>query len=445
MNGPEVEVADHDGTRGGAGAAAVGRPVVIDGRSPPLTSHDLHADVLGLRRRVPRGATVALVGQSSRLVASAIVALEGWAARVEFVGDLSPTVGSAEAVVLREAGDDAPAAAYASHGELSAGDASTDVRTLWRVFSSGTTGTPTPTDHSLDSLTRRIRPVRPARNPGDREQRRWGLLFSPTRMAGIQVVLQAIHGDTLVDAHHAAGLDERLQLFAGAGIDALSATPTMWRMILRSRACDDLRLQQITLGGEIATQSLINALRRRFDARVTHVYASTEAGAAFSVSDGREGFPRHFLEPAPGRVALEIRDGILFVRAPGSSTAQPDGFVCTGDLVEPRGDRVYFVGRKSQTVNVGGDKVSPERVEELIRRHPAVHDAVVTPRRSPITGWILTARVVPSPLGSGLDPDELQSALRSFVADHLPRSHTPASITAVTEFFLSPTGKVSRA
>lgn len=422
------------------------RPVVISTGLQPLTGRALRADVLGLRRCVPRGGTAALVGSSARLVAAALVALEGWAVRVELVGDLDPSLVSANAVVLRDTGTEITMDVPRLDAEHCARCEEGTPRTAWRLFSSGTTGAPKPTDHSFASLTRLTRRAKPRAEDGDRAFRRWGLLFPPMRMAGIQVVLQAVHGgDTLVDAHGVANLDERLRCFAQSGVDALSATPTMWRMILSSQARGALRLRQITLGGEIADQPLLDALSRHFSARLTHVYASTEAGAAFSVSDGLEGFPRHFLDAGPGGAVLRVHDDALLVQAPGSSMARSDGFVDTGDLVEIRGDRVHFVGRASGQVNVGGDKVSPEQVEEVLRRHPAVADALVVPRRSRITGWILTSEVVPSRSGADLDRGELQSALRDFVAHHLPRSHVPARVTVVSRLSLSSTGKASRA
>ncbi len=429
---------------GAASATATDHPVIISEGLAPLTRQALAGDAFGLRHRVPPGATVALVGRRSRLIAAAIVALEGWAARVELVGELDPVVVSAQAVVLREDEIGEPAATGTAGAGPRTRDDADGLPTTWRLFSSGTTGTPTPTDHAMTSLARRTQSA--DRRPGGHEHRRWGLLYPPTRMAGIQVLLQAVHGgDSIVDAGDCANLDERIDRFVRSGVNALSATPTMWRMILRSRACDDLPLRQVTLGGETATQPLLNALSRRFAARITHVYASTEASAAFSVSDGLEGFPRQFLDTAPDGVALDIRDGILFVHAPGSSVATPDGFVCTGDLVEIRGDRVYFLGRASGLVNVGGDKVSPEQVEEVLRRHPAVQDCVVIPRRNPITGWILTCEVVLSRAGADVDPAGLQTTLRTFVAGQLPRSHTPARITVVSGLSLSSTGKASRA
>ena len=46
-----------------------------------------------------------------------------------------------------------------------------------------------------------------------------------------------------------------------------------------------------------------------------------------------------------------------------------EGFVDTGDMVELRGDRYYFVGRRGGIINIGGLKVHPEEIEAVINRH----------------------------------------------------------------------------
>ena len=63
-----------------------------------------------------------------------------------------------------------------------------------------------------------------------------------------------------------------------------------------------------------------------------------------------------------------------------------EGFVDTGDIVERRGDRYYFVGRRGGIINVGGLKVHPEEVEAIINRHPDVRMSLVHSRKNPITG-----------------------------------------------------------
>jgi acyl-coenzyme A synthetase/AMP-(fatty) acid ligase len=74
----------------------------------------------------------------------------------------------------------------------------------------------------------------------------------------------------------------------------------------------------------------------------------------------------------------------------------PTGFVDTGDIVERRGERYYFVGRKDGVINVGGHKVRPEEVEAVLNCHPGVRMSFVRGRKSPITGAVVVADVVAS-------------------------------------------------
>ena len=84
-------------------------------------------------------------------------------------------------------------------------------------------------------------------------------------------------------------------------------------------------------------------------------------GAAFSVNDGRSGFPAAYLETPPHGVALRVRDGRLWVRNPfvdprylgrDEAFATADGFVDTGDAVRIDGDRVMFQGRSNGCISL---------------------------------------------------------------------------------------------
>lgn len=408
-----------------------------------ITHAQLAADCFRFRQRVPPGAVVALRAHRARTVAAAVTALDGWADRVDLLGGLDPTDADRDPVVLDDSATQAPLGDADARVEDTATGA---VRpgaghrvTRWRLFTSGTTGAPKPVEHTLASLTRTVRLPRSR----DQSQRRWGLLYEPTRMAGLQVVVQSLtSADVLLDATSQGALVNRLRWLAEHRVDALSATPTVWRQLLQSGHAGDLQLSQVTLGGEIADQRILDALRSTFPgARVTHVFASTETGAAFAVKDGREGFPRSYLDEAPGGIRLEVRDGILFVHAPDVSGAGPDGFVGTGDLVEVSTDRVRFRGRASGLVNVGGVMVSPEQVEAVLRTHPDVSDAVVTARRNAFSGEILVADVVPA---AAVDTRRLPATLRAMVAGRLSSVHVPASIKVVPAMSTTTTGKAGR-
>jgi acyl-coenzyme A synthetase/AMP-(fatty) acid ligase len=389
--------------------------VAVESDTHRLSHDDLRNDALELRSQVERGGVFHLRTDDAAVVAAAVLALDGWAGEVHLLpaGLVVESSPGAESV---EAG--AP--------------------TRWVLYTSGTTGEPKPIAHTLASLSRTVV------SDGDVSSMVWGLLYDPNRMAGIQVVLQSVlSGARLVAPSLTDPLSQRIAALAAGGVDALSATPTLWRRILQLPNSAELALRQITLGGEIADQPVLDALRHRYPtARIVHVFASTETGAAFSVSDGRAGFPVSYLRDAPRGIALEIRDGILHVHSPGASASGPDGFASTGDIVEIVDDRVVFRGRASGVVNVGGANVWPEEVEELLRSHPAVTDAVVTATPNPLAGNLLVARVVATP---DAERAGLGKLLRSFVREHAPSTHVPATIKVVDELETSAAGKVVRA
>ncbi len=320
--------------------------------------------------------------------------------------------------------------------------------TAWMMTTSGTTGLPKIVPHSLDSLTHSVR-----RAPLDRAPV-WGLVLEPTRFAGLQVVLQALlGGGTLAVAPQAAGLAAQIEALAAAGVTHLSATPTLWRRLLMAPGTAALPLRQITMGGEIADQAVLDAARARFPAaRLTHIYASTEAGVGFAVNDGRAGFPLRYTETAPGGVGIRITDGALWLRPPGTRAprylggrALPvdgEGHVATGDRVEVIEDRVHFLGRDSGVVNVGGVKVWPERVERTIAAVPGVGLAQVTAKKSPITGALLMATVVPASPGG--DREALRVAILSACRAELDREAVPARITFAEALDTNAAGKILR-
>lgn len=329
-----------------------------------------------------------------------------------------------------------------------AGDAA-PVATLWLMTTSGTTGVPKIVTHSVASLTRSVRGTRPEALPV------WGLLYDMTRFAGMQVGLQAMTGHgTLAAIDRDAALGDQVAEMAAAGVTHLSATPTLWRRLLMAPGVEGLPLRQITLGGEIAEQPVLDAIRARFPkARVTHIYASTEIGVGFAVNDGRAGFPESYLSPeTPAGLAMRVEDGMLWLRPPeahrtrylGDNQLDIDaaGYVRSGDQVEIRDGRVHFLGRDSGVVNVGGVKVYPERVEAVLTADPRVSLAQVTAKSSPITGNLLVATIVPA--DPAADRAALKRDLLAHAQAHLEREAVPAMWRFVDHLETNAAGKIVR-
>lgn len=314
--------------------------------------------------------------------------------------------------------------------------------TCWVMGTSGTTGTPKLISHNLASVTAT---TKTDISIGSRH--RWGLLYDPARFAGLQVLLQAlISGAVLVAPEIELGLDRALDFMAEHGVTSLSTTPSYWRKILMSPAVDRLQPRQITLGGEIADQAILSALRHTFpEGKIVHIYASTEAGVGFSVGDGKAGFPTGYLaNGALKGVQLRVRDdGHLLIRKTHHSLPYVnDEFLDTEDLVEVKSDRVHFLGRASGAINVGGNKVTPERIEAVLYSHPAVVAARAFRKSSSLMGNLVVAEVqIPASSNREAMVKELNEMCRA----HLERWQCPASIRVVEYIGLGASGKVSRA
>jgi acyl-CoA synthetase (AMP-forming)/AMP-acid ligase II len=160
------------------------------------------------------------------------------------------------------------------------------------------------------------------------------------------------------------------------------------------------------------------------------------------VSDGRPGFPANWLgRELPGGVRLSTRrDGELLVQL-SRDTAE----VATGDVVERRGDRYEFTGRRSDVIVVGGAKVYPKRVEEVLRGVQGVIEARVFGQPSAITGELVAAEIVlASPLPAGASPESVRAAAIAACRASLEPHGVPRIVDLVKRVTITEAGKTSR-
>ncbi len=268
------------------------------------------------------------------------------------------------------------------------------------VLTTGTTGRSKATLYSWQRLTQQVE------REGKQARSTWLLTYPMNHFAGIAMwVHLLVNGQTLViprslEAKHLC------EVIRDAGVDAISATPTFWRVFagkITQQEARELALKRITLGGEPSTAEILARLRVLFpEASIKHVYATTELGSCFSVGDGQAGFPRSYLERPVGNVELKIVDGELYIKAQNrmlgyiDGTPAPegrDGWIASGDLVQVENERVLFRGRKSEVINVGGIKVYPPKVEEVILEVKGVQAVRVSGRKNPVTGELVSASV----------------------------------------------------
>ena len=328
--------------------------------------------------------------------------------------------------------------------------------TEWVLLTSGTTGAPKLVLHTLASL---ISPFagQPDELGGGRV---WSTFYDVRRYGGLQILLRALLGGSLVLPNAEEPVAAFLSRVAAAGVTHISGTPSHWRKALMSGAAETIHPVYVRLSGEIADQGILDALRAAFPrAVVAHAFASTEAGVAFEVQDGKAGFPADRIGRSDQGVELDVGQGTLRIRSAGNARRylgdvpalkDADGFVNTGDRLELRQGRYYFMGRTGGIINVGGLKVHPEEVEAVINGHPAVRMSRVSARRNPITGAVVTAEVVlerpdrAEGEGQGDASEALRQDILAACRKSLAAYKVPALIRFVPSLELSASGKLVR-
>ncbi|HYM74389.1 MAG TPA: fatty acid--CoA ligase family protein [Candidatus Dormibacteraeota bacterium] len=314
------------------------------------------------------------------------------------------------------------------------------------VMTSGTTRAPKVARHKPESLFATHRRTEKSQHA------RWLLTYPPTSFAGLQVVFSAVIGgaDLVVPG------ERTMQSFAKSAeqhsVTHISGTPTFWRAFLMLVTPAKLRdLQQITVGGEAVDQPTLDRLSTAFPAsRITHIYASTEAGVGFSVTDGRAGIPASWLETGVGDVRLRVRNDVLEIQTPRMlkryESGEPtpidrEGWLSTGDLVSVEAGRLNFRGRSDRRMNVGGFKVSPEEVEAVLLECEGVAEVQVSGVPSPISGQVLAAAVVPKP---GLNPEDVKKQVQRLAYGRLEPFKVPRIVRIVESVAVADSGKKVR-
>lgn len=218
-------------------------------------------------------------------------------------------------------------------------------------------------------------------------------------------------------------------------IEVLPTTPTFLKLLLLSEAHKEYdlgSLKYITYGAEPMPEYLLKAFGKLFpDIIFQQKYGITEIGTMRSKSEsndslwfkvGGEGFQTRIVDHILEIKAASAMYGYLNAERPFTD----DGWFITGDIVEQNGDYIKILGRESDVINVGGEKVLPADVENVIMQLPIVEDAFVYGEQNSILGNIVCAKVVP--IDNSTDISELKKKIKSFCSENLEPYKVPMKI-----------------
>jgi acyl-CoA synthetase (AMP-forming)/AMP-acid ligase II len=286
----------------------------------------------------------------------------------------------------------------------------------------------------------------------------WSTFYDIRRYGGLQILLRALAGNgSMVLSSAGEPVADFLRRAGANQVTHISGTPSHWRGALMSAAAGSMAPAYVRLSGEACDQAILDSLRHAYpNASIAHAFASTEAGVAFDVRDGQAGFPASLIGQDGKDVTMGVQDGSLRIRSSRVATrllgdpAQPirdaAGFVDTGDMIELRGNRYYFVGRREGIINIGGLKVHPEAIEAVINQHPAVRMSRVSGRPNPITGAIAVAEVVIHSLDTtpGASFAAVKAGILDICRSRLAAHEVPVILREVPSLEIAASGKLVR-
>lgn len=298
------------------------------------------------------------------------------------------------------------------------------------LYSSGSSGPPKAALHDLVPLFEKFRTPRPAlRTAGF-------LLFD--HIGGLNTLWHVLsNGGTFVciadrsaEAVAAAVARHRIQL--------IPTSPTFLNLLLLSGAYErhDLSsLRLITYGTEPMPETTLRRLREVLPAvELRQTYGLSELGILRAKSESSDSL---WVKIGGEGYETQVRDGILWIKAESAmlgylnaqSPFDDRGWFNTGDLVEVRDDYFRILGRRSELINVGGQKVYPGEVESTILEMSEVAEVAVVGEANAVLGWIVVAQVVPA---LEITPDELRRRVRAHCRARLASYKVPAKVVLVS-------------
>lgn len=265
-------------------------------------------------------------------------------------------------------------------------------------------------------------------------------------------------GETL-NPRNAAEFIERHRVTWTMGV------PSFYEMLLDFQAAhggDYSSMRVLEAGGAFVSPETLERMEAAFRARFLPVWGSTETtgvgvgmlahGPRRPGSTGKPipGYTMRVVgedgaDVAPGQVGeLWMRgDAVVsgYVNQPEETAAQfDDGWYATRDLVRVDEDGfVYFAGRRSEMLKIGGIRVFPLEIEQVVAQHPDVRGVVVVRAEERLRGEVARAIVQTVP-GSVLTVRKLQAYCRARMANY--------KVPRIVEFWADipklPNGKIDK-
>jgi long-chain acyl-CoA synthetase len=294
------------------------------------------------------------------------------------------------------------------------------------LLSSGSTGKPKAALHNFSKLLRKF--IMPAHH----QVMINFLMFD--HWGGLNTLFYILGGGGTVITTDNRSPENISELLSKWKIEVLPTSPSFLNLLLLSQAYvgkDLNHLKLITYGSEPMPQTTLDKAAKAFPGvSFKQTYGLIELGVFKTKSKSKDSL---FIKLDPQDCLYRVVDGMLelktqsammgYLNAPSPFTE--DGWFKTFDSVEVDGEYIRILGRKSELIIVGGEKVYPVEIENLILEFPNVEDVTVFKESHPLMGNIICATVK---LVNDEDEKEFVIKLKKFCSQRFPAYKVPSRI-----------------
>ena len=303
------------------------------------------------------------------------------------------------------------------------------------LFSSGTTGTPKGILHDLARVVERFR-------KSGRSYRAIPMLMFD-HFGGYNTILGLMSSGSTIVTVEDRTVDTVCAAIEAHRVELLPATPSFLALLLASNAQRKYNLttlSRITYGTEMMPPSLLKRVADAFPGvLLQQTYGLSEVGVLSSKSESNDST---WVRVGGEGYRTRVVDGVLWIKSDYSMLGylgttdegeDSDGWFNTQDRVEVKGEYFRFLGRDSDLINVGGQKVMPGEVESCLLEMPEIKAVRVTAEPHALLGQVVHAEVVLDPSLQRID----RRAIRHFCKERMPAFKVPQKIEIVDEIPLT--------
>jgi acyl-coenzyme A synthetase/AMP-(fatty) acid ligase len=294
------------------------------------------------------------------------------------------------------------------------------------MFTSGSTGEPKGAVHDFGLLLNKFK-VR-------RHTQRLITFLLFDHVGGVNTLFYALSNAGCAITLEARDVDTVCRAIQQHRAEVLPTSPTFLALLLLSGAHERYDLSSLKIvnyATEVMPDTLLGNLNRVLPGvEFRQSYGLTEIGIMRSKSRSSTSA---WVKVGGEDYRTRVVAGMLQIKAKSSmagylnadSPFTDDGWFQTGDEVEVDGEWLRFKGRKSDIINVGGEKVYPAEVESVIMEVNNVSDATVMKEAHPFTGNIVVAEVS---VKQSEDIKQLARRVRAHCFSRLPAYKVPVKI-----------------